>query len=262
MTSSILGAVGSVWNVTATAVHSTSLIVDNVDTAAQVAKLFYNTINAVNLKLSTTILTKFADTMGVVNEFANARSWVDKVNQLMTWNAFGWGTYPDSGEYFIRKSDAMYIEGRPIPNLLKGMSTICLLISDIGTTMVWLDKMEFLRLGQLATSIGQISAFSFVANISLSAVRSTFAIIGSTLALADVARSMISKNEVKATDVIKIIENIIKIAGAFFMVYAGASFQLLACIAASTAAFCNLTRNVISPPAPQGPPDPALPKTA
>ena len=205
----------------------------DTEALTQLCRLFNASVSYVNLGVDADrkVLQPLAATVKVVTEFAAARSWISKANALLSGEAAG---KTDNQRIWIE-------EDTSIPNFLKMTSMASLLASDILGTMKWLDNLQLINLGTVASFVGSTPVLgSLLVGVTLESARQTFGIVGFVLDIADAGRDIMA-NGLTCYNVIQIVGNVAKITG-LILISATGNLVVVALVANGTASICFLAR--------------------
>ncbi len=211
----------------------------DVEATAQTGRLFNTALTYINLGVApgAQVLQPLSNTVRIVTEFAHARNWISKANALVSGEAAGKkanGTWDEKRLIWIEEETS-------IPNVLKISSMVCLLVSDVLSTLKWLDNLQIANLAQISSFVGRTPVLGvLITGIAFDSARHTLGIIGFVFDIADAGRD-IMQNGLTLNNGLQVVGDVAKIASLILIGSTGSLF-VIAIVANGTASCCYLAR--------------------
>lgn len=219
------------------AVDVTSKVMSDTNLMNSVVGLGRVALQSAHLYYGKPVCQVAADLLKNINETMKTFNWVSKATELVSGKAAG-----------KRPEDRIQLDTETtIPNVVRIFSRGSLMLSDILGTMSWLASEGLPVLATIALQTANIPVLGLVATyalVNLNTLRTTTAIIGTVLSLADCARDM-SYNGVSTEKWVKVLGEVAKLVSTLLANATELHYKALACIATATGALTYLGREMV-----------------
>lgn len=182
-------------------------VLEDVNATSSCLRLFSTAVECMD-RQKDALLMPLLKTFKVITDFTAITTVFPKVNDIC-------GVLSGRDQIVLDAADNVQM-----PNILKLASRVSLLGQDGCTIFGWLESMDLVSLGSIASSVANIPVFgvlvTMIVDFSLSKIKTICSVVGAVFNIADLTRQML-QNGITWTVSLKIVGDLAKIATALLI---------------------------------------------